>query len=173
MLCPVNFSPSCLSQSAQKQEERLFHSFSISQFPISSQHHGVQRQLFFNCVVSVHRPSWIRSALPARRRSSGRLSDRRTGSLGSHFIVLHMRPHLEDTPPLLEHKSVWGKVLQLPHLWDTEGTVSRAPPMPSSNPTVSPAPGPTPLVLVGWSKIWPVYIKSCFVHCNHSPSLSK
>lgn len=40
--------------------------------------------------------------------------------------------------------------------------------MPSSDPTVSWAPAPTPRP-AGWSKIWPVYIKSCFVHSNHSP----
>lgn len=45
--------------------------------------------------------------------------------------------------------------------------------MPWPNPTAACAPGPTPLVLVGCSKIWPVFRKPCFVQSSHSPQPSQ
>lgn len=97
------------------------------------------------------------------------------GSLGDRRMVatLHRLFCTWEIRPFWEHRTVLGGGSPQSHIRGLkQNCVSRAQQMLPSNRTASWTPRPTPPALVGWSKIWPVYIKSCFVHSNHSPSPS-
>lgn len=95
---------------------------------------------------------------------AGRFTARRPASPPYTCSSLHM------PGSFLEHKTVLGKVLRLPHLWAKRGNCERSPANASAAILLAPGRLGPPPSLVGWSKIWPVYIKSCFVHSNHTPT---